>query len=369
MKIHIPTARLLLQPKRLVLLPLLALVFSFSGISLAAPLLPGNAITTPRYRLGPGDRLAVKLFQVQGFDASVAVLPDGTVNLPRIGTLYVWGKTLDQAREQITRAYRQVLRKPVVYLDLISTRPLRVSVTGEVQRPGLYSIGLGGSNQLANTDGGEASTVVSQGWPTLVEAIQKAGGLTARGDLRQVTLIRPIPGTGKNQTFTVDFWELLRRGAPIPNPLIYDGDSIRIPIAENQAQDELLLVASSSFAPSSITVQVVGEVVRPGPQQVRANSPLSQALLAAGGISRRGNRESIELLRLEPNGTVSRQVLAFKPASSLGDTSNPALRDGDVVVVDRHGWAKTNDALKSAVEPLGPVLNAASIFRLLGAGF
>jgi polysaccharide biosynthesis/export protein len=63
----------------------------------------------------------------------------------------------------------------VVYLDLVATRPLRVSVTGEVQRRGLYAIGLKEVNQLANTDGGESSTVTSQGWPTLVEAIQKAG--------------------------------------------------------------------------------------------------------------------------------------------------------------------------------------------------
>jgi hypothetical protein len=45
------------------------------------------------------------------------------------------------------------------------------------------------------------------------------------------------------------------------------------------------------------------------------------------------------------------------------------LRDGDGVVVDPHGWAKTNDRLKAAVEPLVPLLNAASIFRLLGTGF
>lgn len=110
---------------------------------------------------------------------------------------------------------------------------------------------------------------------------------------------------------------------------------------------ELLTAASLSFAPTSITVQVVG----------------------AGGISHRGNQNTIELLRLEPNGTVEQRVLSYKPDSNLGDTRNPPLRDGDGVVVDPHGWAKTNDRLKAAVEPLVPLLNAASIFRLLGTGF
>ena len=83
----------------------------------------------PRYRLGPGDRLAMKVFQVEGFEAVAAVLPDGTLNLPRIGTLRVWGLTLDQARSAITTAYGKILRDPIIYLDLVGTRPLRVSVT------------------------------------------------------------------------------------------------------------------------------------------------------------------------------------------------------------------------------------------------
>ncbi|UPM49165.1 SLBB domain-containing protein [Synechococcus sp. A10-1-5-1] len=318
-----------------------------------------GTLNNPRYVLGPGDRLQVKLFQVEGFDSSVAVLPDGTVSLPRVAAIRVSGLNLDQARKAIEKAYGAVLRRPLAYVDLVGTRPLRVSVTGQVQRPGLYSMGLSETAQLQNNSGGASTAVASQGWPTLVEAIQKAGGLTASGDLRRVTLIRsgyPVR--------VVNYWEALRTGEPIENPLIYDGDSIRIPVAEGQSEEELLTIASSSFAPASITVNVVGEVEKPGPQQIRANSPLSQAVLSAGGVSRRGNRNTVELLRLLPNGTVEGKKLAYKPQAPLGDPNNPPLRDGDVVVVDRHLWAKTTDGLKSAVEPLGPVLNAASIFRL-----
>ena len=341
-------------------------------VPLGAWALPGLAQApavqeAPRYRLGPGDRLAMKVFQVEGFEAVAAVLPDGTLNLPRIGTLRVWGLTLDQARAAITTAYGKVLRDPIIYLDLVGTRPLRVSVTGEVQRPGLYSLGLAQNGQLANSDGGEAQAISSQGWPTLVEAIQKAGGLTARGDLRRVTLIRPNPTTGGQTTTTINYWEALRSGALVQNPLVYDGDSIRIPEADEQDSSELLAVASSSFAPSSITVTVVGEVENPGPQQVKANSPLSQAVLAAGGLTRRSNKQSLQLLRVLPNGSVNRTTVAFTPGEQLGKGNNPPLQDGDVVVVDRHGWAKFNDGLKDTMEPLSPVLNGASIFRLLGA--
>ena len=323
-----------------------------------------GTLNNPRYVLGPGDRLQVKLFQVESFDSSVAVLPDGTVSLPRVAAIRVAGLNLDQARKAIEKAYGAVLRRPVAYVDLVATRPLRVSVTGEVQRPGLYSMGLSETNQLSNSSGSASTSVVSQGWPTLVEAIQKAGGLTARGDLRRVTLIRAAGLQGGQQVREVNYWEALRSGVPVENPLVFDGDSIRIPVAEGQSEEELLTIASSSFAPASITVNVVGEVEKPGPQQIRANSPLSQAVLSAGGVSRRGNRNTVKLLRLLPNGTVEGKQLAYKPQAPLGDPNNPPLRDGDVVVVDRHLWAKTTDGLKSAVEPLGPVLNAASIFRL-----
>ena len=326
----------------------------------------GSDRQAPLYRLGPGDRLAVKLFQVQGFDAAVAVLPDGTVNLPRVGALRVWGLTVDQARSAITRAYGKVLRDPIVYLDLTSTRPLRVTVSGEVQRPGLYSLGLTQAGQLANSDGGEAQVIASQGWPTLVEAIQTAGGLTSRGDLRRVTLMRPDGAMGTIRTTTIDYWSALRSGTPVDNPLIYDGDSIRIPEAKAADSQELITVASSSFAPSSITVTVVGEVEKPGEQQVRANSPLSQAVLTAGGPTRRASRSSLELLRVMPDGSILRRQLSYAPDAALGTTNNPHLQDGDVVVVDRHGWAKFNDGLKSTVEPMEPLLSGLSVFRLLG---
>ena len=336
------------------------------GLASSVPAVASVLRQAPLYRLGPGDRLAVKLFQVEGFDAAVAVLPDGTLNLPRIGALRVWGLTLDQARREITNAYARVLRDPIVYLDLVGTRPLRVTVTGEVQRPGLYSLGLNQSGQLANSDGGESQVIQSQGWPTLVEAIQTAGGLTARGDLRQVTLMRPDPATGAIRTTTIDYWSALRSGTPVENPLIYDGDSIRIPEAAAAESQELLMVASSSFAPSSITVTVVGEVKSPGEQQVRANSPLSQAVLAAGGLTRRASASTLELVRVMPNGSMIRRQLAYAPGDALGGDNNPPLQDGDVVVVDRHGWAKFNDGLSSTMEPVTPVLNGVSVFRLLG---
>ena len=92
-----------------------------------------------RYKLGPGDSLAMSVFKMSGYEARVKVLSDGTINLPRIGTVDVWGLTLEQARQKIT-SLRVFLRRPIVYLDLVASRPVKVTVTGEVGRPGVFTL-------------------------------------------------------------------------------------------------------------------------------------------------------------------------------------------------------------------------------------
>ncbi|MFN5163730.1 MAG: SLBB domain-containing protein [Cyanobacteriota bacterium] len=322
-----------------------------------------------RYRLAPGDRLKVSVFRMEGYETVAEVLSDGTLNLPRLGSVPVWGLSRDQARQRITSGYGRILRRPLVYLDLVEARPVRVSISGEVQRPGLYSIGRGGTNQLSSSGGGTPGTSIpTSGWPTLLDALQRAGGLTAYGDLRRLTIQRPSgPPGAPIRTLQFDFWKSLQGGGgPVTNPLLYDGDSITIPRSENLTQTELLAVASSTFAPDTISVNVVGEVERPGPQSIKANSPLSQALLSAGGLTRRASASNVRLLRLESNGTIRQASISYDPASPMGSNSNPPLQQGDVVVVDRHGWAKANDNLKSVVEPISPLINAGSLFRLLG---
>lgn len=338
----------------------------------AAPRAAAQTAAGPvRYRLGPGDRLKMSVFKMDGYEVIAEVMSDGSLNLPRLGSVSVWGLTMDEARTRITRGYATILRRPIVNLDLLQARPVRVSVSGEVQRPGLYSIGQGGTNQLASSGAsGSATAIQSAGWPTLVDAVQRAGGLTAYGNLRRVTIQRRSGGASSPvRTIQYDFMKVLETGEPTENPLLYDGDSVLIPRAEQLTETELLKVASSTFAPDTISVNVVGEVERPGAQAIKANSPLSQALLSAGGLTRRASADSVQLLRLEPNGTIRQATVAYNPTAPMGTSQNPPLQQGDVVVVDRHGWAKANDSLRSGLEPITPLINAGSLFRLLGMPF
>jgi polysaccharide export outer membrane protein len=324
-----------------------------------------------RYRLGPGDRLRMSVFKIEGYQAVVEVLSDGTINLPRLGSVPVWGLTLDEARTRISQGYDRYLRRPLVYLDLIAPRPVRVTLVGEVQKPGFYSLSQqGGSFNLSEAGpGAPATTGASAGWPTLVDGLQRAGGITAVADLSDVVLVRPNPTTpgGAPVEYRFDYLRVLMEGITTVNPLLYDGDTIRVSRTEVVPENDVLIkTAASTFAPDTIGVTVVGEVVAPGLKQVRSNSPLSSAVMAAGNVDPlRSNGKRIRLLRLESDGNVTSRTIAFEPSAPLDSETNPALRNGDVVVVPRNNWTRANDFIGQAVEPIGPVLNAASLYNIL----
>ena len=296
----------------------------------------------------------MSVFKMEGYSATVEVLSDGTINLPRLGTVDVWGLTLEEAKAKITAGYDVILRRPLVYLDLVEARPIRVTVTGQVSRPGVFSLPSKG-------------LVEGSGWPTLVDVVQKAGGVTASGDLSRIEVLRPplTPG-GPLRISRFDYLTVLRDGGHAPNPLIYDGDSVRLYQSETVDNADLITTAASNFAPDTIRVNVIGEVAKPGIQQVPSNAPLSQAIFASGGITRRGSISTVELVRVDGDGAPTVTVMSFDPSAVLSSPTNPPLRQNDVIVVNRTALAKVTDGLTDAFSPLTPIVNAASIFRILG---
>ena len=328
----------------------------------AAPISRFTA-TSYRYRLAPGDQLVMSVFKIEGYEAKVEVLSDGTINLPRLGTVLVWGLTLEEARQKITKGYRQILRRPIVYLDLARQRPIRVTVTGEVERPGIYTLQVNASK--ADIDQGLGS---GGGWPTLVDVIARAGGITAVGDLSSLELMRPsYTNGGQSNRYKFDYLTVLKNGGHAPNPLIYDGDSVRVVRADSPTTTDLIAGSISNFSPALIQVAVLGEVKSPGSIQVPPNSPLAAAVLKAGGIEPiRGSIARVAVIRTERDGSTSVKKMTYSPDALLSNPNNPPLRQGDIVVVDRNVRTQITDGMNAALEPLNPIVNAMSIFRVLG---
>jgi polysaccharide export outer membrane protein len=97
---------------------------------------------------------------------------------------------------------------------------------------------------------------------------------------------------------------------------------------------------------------------------VPANASLNQAILAAGGFKDpRAKTSSVELVRLNPNGTVERRTLQVSLADSPNEATNPILRPDDVVMVARNNVAVTADFLGLL---LSPITSVTTILRILG---
>ncbi len=237
--------------------------------------------------------------------------------------------------------------------------PRTVAVIGEVNRPGGYVL-IGGNT---STNSG------NQGFPTVTRAIQLAGGIKPMADIRRIS-IRRVTQAGGEQMISLDLWQLIQAGDFHQDTVVQDGDTIIIPTATDVNPAEATELADASFSPTTIKVSVVGEVKTPGVVDVPPNAPLNQALLVAGGFDeKRADGGSVSLIRLNPDGTVSKRTVPIDLTQGINDQSNPTLRNNDIIIVDRSDVARVTDAVGTTLSPVDRVFGLFNILKLLGIFF
>lgn len=338
----------------------------------AAPA-PANATSLPAvysdlYTLGPGDQLQLGFLDPSARDVGgpVTILPDGTSTLALLGSVQLTGLTLGQASRWLTSLYARYLVRPQLVLSLTSARPVQVSVLGEVGRPGLYSFGGGGAGIGPATPGGGGGGAGGGGsvpLTTPVSAIQTAGGITLNADIRRVLLRRQAgPGGAEKQT-VLDLAQLLQVGDQRMNPILFDGDTLIIPRSEKPLPSEVIQIGISNLSPASINVTVLGEVKTPGTLAVPANTPLQEVLMRAGGPTPwRSQKNRIELVRLNRNGTSTSEFFDYQPGQGISQGFNPPLRDRDTVIVRRSVYGQTVDLVNQLIAPLTSIVNTIYLY-------
>lgn len=217
-----------------------------------------------------------------------------------------------------------------------------VAVIGEVFRPGAYRF-EGNANKSRTT---------------VTEVVQTAGGVKPSADIRQIQ-VRRQTRNGAEQVIDLDFWQLLQAGDFSQDLVLQQGDTVIIPTAIAATPDEITQLAAANFSPDQVNVNVVGEVESPGQLEVSPDTTLSQAVLAAGGFTRRAT-ETVELVRLNPDGTVTQREIEVNLAEGIDSEKNPLILNNDVVVVGRNGRARVSDSIESI---LGPVLRLLPLGR------
>jgi polysaccharide export outer membrane protein len=120
------------------------------------------------YKLGPGDRISIKVFEEEDFSMDVRINDTGRLNYPFLGELVVQGLTVTELEQLITRGLRgSYLRDPTVTVLIAEYRPFFVN--GEVQKPGGFPY---------------------QPKLTVEQAIALGGGFTQRGSHSRIDVIR-----------------------------------------------------------------------------------------------------------------------------------------------------------------------------------
>lgn len=199
--------------------------------------------------------------------------------------------------------------------------PVDIAIVGEVIRPGPYRM--------------------TDGQPTVVQAIQQAGGITTGADLREIELRRKTR-QGAEQVVTINLWDIIRNGDLNQDLLLQSGDVISVPTASSNTVADITSLASSSLSTGTIPINIIGEVESPGQREVQANTSLNEAVLSAGGLNRRATRE-VSLIRFNPNGSVSQRDITLDLEQEVNSETNPILKPDDVIVVGRNARAAFTD--------------------------
>lgn len=242
-------------------------------------------------------------------------------------------------------------------------QPRTVSVLGEVKRPGRY-VTIGGDTQNGQR---------SNGQPTIIRALQLAGGITSIADIRQIQLQR-YTRNGKQQIITINLWQYLQEQDASQDTILQEGDIIFVPTATAIDPGEVSVLATSSFASATVQVSIIGEVNNPGALKLPSNTTLNQAIMTAGGFNQnRANSRFVELIRLNPNGTISRSQVPINLNQGIDAQTNPLIQDNDIIIVKRSRTAVWVDNINTVLGPANNVIGAILVptrliefFKILG---
>jgi polysaccharide export outer membrane protein len=241
------------------------------------------------YRLGPGDALAVNVFEVEELSGPASVDADGRIRLPLIGEIAAAGRTARELEDLIEARYRDgLLHDPQVKVSVEDFRSQPVSIVGEVAEPGVYQL---------------------QGRRRLIEVLAMAGGLTER--VGETVSISRAAG-GPDRTVSVKSLLTLQPNEE-DNPWIAPHDVLRVSRAG--------------------MVYVIGSVRQPGgfPLKDQERMTVLRAVSLASGAETTAAKQRARIIRRKEGVELDIPVRLGDMLS--GKVEDAALEPDDIVYV------------------------------------
>ena len=197
-------------------------VFGYSGAALlllavvSAPAHAQQAAKSPdaqrqaagprEYRIGPEDTLEIVVWNNVPLSRIVPVRPDGRITLPLLNDLDAGGRTTMELRNLLTQKLKEHMPDPEVSVIVSDVRSLKISVIGEIVRPGRYEL---------------------KSWGTVLDVLALAGGLNQFASKTRISVLRRDGDTVKAIPFNYN--RAISGEAAHENILVQPGDIVLVP--------------------------------------------------------------------------------------------------------------------------------------------
>lgn len=243
-----------------------------------------NIPVTGDYLIGPGDELQIRGWGQVDFDLMLEVDRDGTIYLPRVGSVNVAGVRYHALHGHLKNAISRVFRNFELSVTMGKLRSIQVYVVGQAKRPGAYTV----------------SSLSS-----LVNTLFVSGGPTVKGSLRHIQVRR----NGAVVT-ELDLYEFLLKGDKSHDISLQPGDVIYIPPV-----GPLAAIAGSVNSPAIYELSNEG-------------STLADLIQMSGGLSSVAEGGKVRVERIDDRKTRNVEEFVLNKSGLAR-----ALKDGDVVQV------------------------------------
>lgn len=257
---------------------------------------PNLKIATPKnYILGPEDQIIIDINGYSEEHYTLNVTPDGFVRINKVGNVYVAGLSIEEAKARIIKKLSSIYlglknagtgSSPTnlyATISLGNIRTVSVTVQGEVNLPGTYSV-----PSLAR----------------IMNVLYLAGGPSVNGTYRDIKLIR----AGK-VVASLDVYDYLLSGTSKNDLTVQDQDVILVGVYQNR-------------------IELNGKFKRPMIFEVLPNEKLSQVIEQfGGGFKDEAYKGNVKITRFTDK---ERKILDV--SSDLFSSLSP--QSGDIIEAD-----------------------------------
>jgi polysaccharide export outer membrane protein len=140
----------------------------------------GRSAAPEVYRIGPEDALQISVWKNEMLTKSVQVRPDGKISLPLVNDVQAAGLTALELRDVLSQKLAAYMPSPEVSVIVSDIRSFKVSVIGEVGRPGRLEL---------------------RSWTTVLDALALSGGFTQFASRSKIVILQPDGKTMKRIPF------------------------------------------------------------------------------------------------------------------------------------------------------------------------